>query len=214
MPELNLNALKNIKRSKKKYRPYDLPVPELDKKEDKSAVVNKVENISTKRVDIQPVPQIVSEDQSAIESRLKKEYERKYRLKERELLKELSGKERKDDGIPSITTTDSNKTFIKKGNTYLENEFLFKIMKRLSSWDEPTVKLFMFFLEKTGYGSLKDVQVGRREIEANAVHGRYFKDTRDNLKSLNILSFREGYIGASRKKGTFYTIDTTNMLKN
>jgi hypothetical protein len=89
---------------------------------------------------------------------------------------------------------------------------LFKILKEVSHWDEATLKLFMFFLEKTEFGSTRDIQVGRREIEASAIHGRYFKDSRESLRDRGILSYQVGYIGKTRRKGTFYTLNTSSLM--
>ena len=197
MPELNLDALKNRKRSTKKYRPYDIPEPSKPKVQVTENSPTKAfsskkrgDNAQNERAIIdekKPTQSVTSSEYEVnLKNKLEAEYKLKLKQKELEITQKLRGKIEQDDSLPSIVTTTTNNTFFNINDNKINNESLFKILVEIAKWDEPSVKFFMFLLEKTEFGKLKNVQIGRREIEHTAIHGRYFKDTRASLISTGV----------------------------
>lgn len=218
MPELNLNALKDRKRTTQKFRPYDIPAPDSSNMNDlKSDIMLKEKEAVSISKSNSPSQNLSAENfKKEIAAKLEAEIEKKYKLKLEASKLEWQNKESRDsnksNSIPSIVTTASSKTFFKLSDQKISNEALLIIIKKLSQWNEPSLKLFTFLLEKTENGQLKDVQLGRKEIESEVIHGRYFKEARDHLSSEGIISFRNGYIGTTKKQGTFYSINTQNVF--
>lgn len=231
MPELNLEALKKKPRTSEKYRPYDILTPSKDKAvESKSVETNKpepkeklvadtkVEEITaikeetreiklasdTSNIEKEEISSPTSLPDSKSELELKKEIE--------ELKKQLIKTSGKDESIPSLEPTKAKFKTFKNNDKDVDNEVIFKVMKITSQWTEPERKLFMFLLEKTDFGTMDNIQLGRKEIENKAVHGSYFKDAREKLQQIGVVSYKIGYIGTTKKQGTFYSLNLRNLF--
>lgn len=212
MPELNLEILKNKKKTTDKYRPYDIPSPSTDNKNQKKPAgpkgktneTNSKSQVNDSRVKPASTPNPNFET--------KTELELKKRVKELE--KQLQKDSNKNDSIPSLKPTEAkHKTFNFKNNE-IDNEVFYKILEITSLWNEPERKLFLYILEMTNYGKIKDVKLGRRDIESNVIHGRYFTNTRDNLVKEGVLSYRSGYIETTRKQAVFYSVNLRDFFNS
>lgn len=165
MPELNLEALKKIKKVENKYRPYDTSFisPNLNesiKKSKESLEVKKSEN------------------------RFKPSLE-----------------------LKSFSSSNGGKDYFSINGHSIYGHDLFLILKKINCWDLPTIGLFVYLLEKTQFGKLENVQIGRREFEENAINSRYFSDSRKKLVNSNIITFSDGYIDGTKKMRTFYSLN-------
>jgi hypothetical protein len=225
MPELNLDALKNKKRTSEKYRPYDIPTPS-SKKEDLALETDSLSvelKSSVKKSELKEREKVVKQEgQKTVKVQSKKkrpssptsDSSSELALKEKikELEKQIIKSSGKDDSIPSLFPEPSElKTFSFK-NTEIDNEIIFRVMKTISDWTEHERKLLLFLLERTDFGTIDNVQLGRREIEKIAVHSNYFKEARNELERKGIVLCQTGYIKASKKKGTFYSLRLDNFL--
>lgn len=219
MPELNLDLLKNKKRTSKKYRPYDIPAPtkkdtiiedkvrsfdSTEKEVEKPTQTRALSHNATKNTSEKPSPVTKSLHGSEIE----------LKRKIAELEKELSKNQGKDESIPSIEPFESdNKTFNFK-NKKIDNELVYRIITKTLHWTAAEKNFFIYVLEKTDHGKINDVQIGRVKIETEALNNkRDFSETRLSLVSKGVISFKFGYVGTSKKTGYFYSINLDRLLK-
>lgn len=234
MPELNLEALKNKKRTTDKYRPYDIPTPskktedkapaEETKTETKPIEVKKEQVASVKEIKAETTVENNKEEVKTAETKTENtsaatvknetatESEIALKKKIKELEEKLNKNSGKDESIPSLEPTDSGYTTFNYNKKEIDNEVFYKILKTTSNWIEPERKLFLYILEMTNYGKTNDVQLGRRNIENNAIHGSHFTSVRESLVEKGVLSYRSGYIGTTKKKAVFYSIILRNFF--
>lgn len=234
MPELNLDLLKSRPKVKKKYRPYDIPSPSSSEDEDfvkesfpkepiKESAKELGEDLEKKNLSkpaIDPISSDVSKkkDTSSIKPSLKSKESTNIPTPEvdakiAELEAKLAALQGKDSNIPSIEARPSDSIFFHIGEDKFKNTSFYRILKEVSNWSEIERKLFLFLLEESDYGNMSDVKIGRRRFELLAVSGRSFTNTRDRLKDRGVITFREGYIGNSKRKGTFYSINLSSLFK-
>jgi len=222
MPELNLEVLKNKKRVSGKYRPYDIPTPSksaetlapsLDKEpqrekpghEEQRAPGQKTlndntNNKPTKKNALKPISSEAQNNETAI---LKK--------KIADLEKKLIKARGEDELIYEIEASPSSKVSFKFNGDEIQIKSFYLIIEKVSSWPDPEKNLLMYLLKKTDFGRLKDVQVGRRELELNTIHGRYLKEAKESLQRKGLISHRTGYIPNSKKKALFYSVDLSKL---
>jgi hypothetical protein len=221
MPELNLNVLKSKKRSNKVVRPYyDIPQPlnppskddSSNEFIDESSHENKATSLSGSELDsLRKEREEIQKERERLE-KLKIQQELEIAKKKEEIQKSLLKYEMRDPNIPSLYPIESKENSIKFKKHNIPYEAIYKFLKETMSWNEPERRLALFILEKTNYGSIERIQIGRREIENNSLHGRYFKETRNSLINKGILKVEEGYIEDSKKIGKFYSINLSSII--
>lgn len=143
--------------------------------------------------------------EAKIRAQLEEEYSKKLALQKTKLTSNIRP-DLKDPNIPTLAQEKSANTEITIEKTNINYRVLYKIAAFFANLEEPSLNLFLYLLRKTEFGTISHVQIGRKELEQNAIHGRYFKESRQHLTSLGLITFETGYIGNSLKKGTFYSI--------
>lgn len=146
--------------------------------------------------------------------------EKKFKQKEAKLLKELEAKLRKANkqsieptaNYKVISPTPSPKTYIQDGEDKIKNETVLNLISNYSKWDTHTKRLFHLVAQKTNYGSIKDVHIGRREIE-KTIHSSFLKISKEVLLNNGIISIQEGYTSSSKRVTLFYTLNLQNLLQ-
>ena len=224
MPQIDLAKLnKTRKKATKKFRPYDIDIPEPKKVEEnievKPLATEDIQN-NTSQVSPVQVPAIPQKSQEELEAeikaRLQKQWENELKLKLQEKEKELQeAKEQisqarkskvalKDD-LPRPTKNEvNNLTRDFEGET-LKNEILFKFAKSLHDMKPQTASMLLYIAEATEYGRYENVAIPREKLD-KVVSSRFVNPCRDDLVEMGFISFISGYKENSNKKGTFYSL--------
>ena len=148
------------------------------------------------------------------EKELEIEFKKKLKKKEQELKKDILQEKHKEDlasTYPLLTPTPSNNEFITNGNEEVRLKTAFKLINKFDRWDSSTKKLFNLIARKTDYGSLQNVNIGRREIE-QSIHSSHFKEARDQLLSESIISINLGRTERNNRVTSFYSLNLQPLL--
>lgn len=188
MPEINLELLKKKTKITEKYRPYDdIPEPKRNSDIEIESHIKKIER--------------------DIRSQLEKDFQKKLEKSEKELKKSIDNKR---DSLPIISCVHQDEQKIYIDNQYIEGKVLYRILKVVSTWSESQRNLFLYVLEKTDSGQLKNVWIGRRELEM-VVHSKYLGDAKEGLITLGVLHAIKGKLEKSNRVGVFYSIDLSKF---
>ena len=143
------------------------------------------------------------------------EAEFRKRLKQKELeiearIKELNAKS-ESDHYPVISPSINENNFLEDGNNKITAQIILKILKSYDLWDASTKRLFLYIAEKTNYGEIKNVNIGRREIE-DVIHSSHYNESKKQLLNKGIISVIQGRAINSKRITFFYSLNVQGLL--
>ena len=225
MPELNFDNIKT-RSAKSKRRPWDMDdyTPKTSSDE-ASDVISATKNTSKEEVVIVASQKsdkkalgdignhLVTSDEI---TKLKEEIEKEVRAKYEKQLKKERAKsqdqkrdveEFEDEKYGSYEAVPKESSLISFAGKKTKGGLIYDILSLAKKLSAPELTFYLYVLQKTDFGSLDHVKIGRRKFEEDEPSVRkFFVDSRNSLVNKGLINFVEGYEKPTRRVSTFYSI--------